>query len=97
MIKKSKPQRLCVGCREMKDKRELIRVVKTPNDEICIDPTGKMSGRGAYVCRNVECLEKALKHKGLEKSLKTSIGDAVRGELTLQLSSLAGGGDSDGK
>jgi len=95
MKTKSKPQRMCVGCREMKDKRDLIRVVKTPNDEIMIDPTGKLAGRGAYVCKTAECLDKALKHKGLERSLKTNIGNEVRAELTAQLAALSAGGEQD--
>ena len=61
----------------MGNKKEMIRVIKTAEDEILLDMTGKKNGRGAYVCANRECLNKALKHKGLERSLKTSIPDDV--------------------
>lgn len=88
MANKSKPVRMCVGCREMKDKRSLIRVVKTPTDEIKIDSTGKLSGRGAYICRDTECLQKAVKSKGLEKSLKVAISDEIKEELMAMLEGL---------
>lgn len=71
------PQRQCIGCREMKGKKELLRVVKTAEGEICLDATGKKNGRGAYLCRNRECLAKAYKSKGLERSFQTSISPAV--------------------
>jgi predicted RNA-binding protein YlxR (DUF448 family) len=71
------PQRMCVGCQEMKDKKELIRVVKTPESEIIIDPTGKKSGRGAYVCAVGGCLLKAIKEKRLERSLKHPIAPEI--------------------
>ena len=64
---------MCTGCQEMKTKKEMIRVLKTPEDEIVIDSTGKMNGRGAYVCRSLACLQNAIKTKGLERSLKVSI------------------------
>ena len=67
---KKSPQRMCVGCREMRDKKTLIRIVRTPADEIIADPSGKQPGRGAYLCKEAECLKKALKNKGLERSLK---------------------------
>ena len=69
------PQRMCVGCQEMKNKRELVRVVRTPEGEVLIDRTGKKSGRGAYVCLNLECVGKARKEKRLEKALEKAIGD----------------------
>ena len=75
------PLRQCVGCNQMGYKKEMIRVIKTAEDEIVLDTTGKKNGRGAYVCANRECLDKALKHKGLERSLKTSIPDAVIASL----------------
>ena len=71
------PLRQCVGCGEMKNKKEMIRVLKTTEDEICLDATGKKNGRGAYICRSRECLQKACKNKGLERSLKMSIPAAV--------------------
>lgn len=71
------PLRQCVGCGEMKNKKEMIRVLKTTEDEICLDATGKKNGRGAYICRSRECLKKACKNKGLERSFKMSIPAAV--------------------
>ena len=71
------PLRQCVGCGEMKNKKEMIRVLKTTEDEICLDATGKKNGRGAYICRSRECLQKACKNKGLERSFKMSIPAAV--------------------
>ena len=60
------PMRQCIGCQEMKSKKEMIRVIKTPEDEICIDATGRKNGRGAYICPKSECLQKAIKNRGLE-------------------------------
>lgn len=79
------PQRLCVGCQEMKPKRELIRVVRTPEESIEIDQTGKRSGRGAYICPRLECLEKALKGKRLEKALKKPLAPEVKEGLLERL------------
>jgi len=70
---KKLPLRMCTGCGEMKSKKEMIRVLKTPEDEIVIDSTGKKNGRGAYICCSLTCLQKAIKTKGLERSLKVSI------------------------
>ena len=67
------PLRQCVGCGEMKAKKEMMRVIKTPEDEIVLDVTGKKNGRGAYLCKQEECLQKAVKSKGLERSFKMSI------------------------
>ncbi|MBO5244530.1 MAG: YlxR family protein [Selenomonadales bacterium] len=77
MVQKKIPQRMCVGCQEMKNKKELIRIVRTPESEILLDPTGKKSGRGAYVCPCEECVTKAYKEKRLEKSLKCAVGADV--------------------
>ena len=71
------PLRQCVGCGEMKGKKEMIRVIKTPEGEICLDATGKKNGRGAYVCKSAECLKKARKNKGLERSFKMQIPKEV--------------------
>lgn len=71
------PLRQCVGCGEMNNKKEMIRVLKTTEDEICLDATGKKNGRGAYICRNRECLHKACRNKGLERSFKMSIPAVV--------------------
>ncbi|OEF98644.1 RNase P modulator RnpM [Desulfuribacillus alkaliarsenatis] len=73
MKKRKIPMRKCVGCQEMMPKKSLLRVVITPDDETHIDTTGKKSGRGSYVCYDEECLNKAMKNKGLEKSLKAKI------------------------
>ncbi len=79
------PQRQCVGCREMKDKKALLRIVKTPEGEILLDSTGKKSGRGAYVCPDPECLKKARKCRALERAFDTAIPaevyDALEGQM----------------
>lgn len=67
------PLRQCIGCGEMKSKKEMIRVLKTTEDEIVIDATGRKNGRGAYICPSMECFKKAVKSKGLERSLKMAI------------------------
>ena len=72
-MQKKIPTRKCVGCGEMKEKKELIRIIKTPEDEILLDATGKANGRGAYICNSAECFKKAVRNKGLERSLKSSI------------------------
>ena len=74
---KNIPQRTCMGCNEKKDKNKLIRIVKNQNNEINIDKTGKMSGRGAYICDNIQCLEKVVKSKRLEKVLDIKISDEI--------------------
>ncbi|MGI6065032.1 MAG: RNase P modulator RnpM [Bacillota bacterium] len=79
------PQRMCVGCKEMKAKRSLIRVVRTPEETVIIDATGKKAGRGAYICPNEQCLESAIKSKGLEKSLKIKISPEIYDILKEQL------------
>lgn len=75
------PMRMCNGCMEMKPKKELIRVVKSPEGEVSVDLTGKKSGRGAYVCRSIECLEKAVKAKRLNRNLETNIDEAIYSRL----------------
>ncbi len=75
------PLRMCTGCMEMKPKKELIRVVKNKDDELSIDLVGKKPGRGAYVCRNVECLEKSFKTKRLSRNLETSISQEIYDDL----------------
>lgn len=81
MAGKKIPLRQCLGCGEMKNKKEMLRVIKTPEGEICLDTTGRKNGRGAYVCMSGECLAKARKNKGLERSLKTAIPEGVYDEL----------------
>lgn len=75
------PLRQCVGCGEMKGKKDMLRVLKTAEGDICLDTTGKKNGRGAYICRNRECLQKARKNRGLERSFKMSISDEVYAAL----------------
>lgn len=75
------PLRQCVGCGEMKSKKEMMRVLKTPEDEIVLDLTGKKNGRGAYLCVSAECLVKARKNKGLERSFRMSIPNEVYDSL----------------
>ena len=75
------PLRQCVGCGEMKGKKEMLRILKTPEDEICLDATGKKNGRGAYICPSMACFEKAVKNRGLERSFKMSIPNEVYDSL----------------
>ncbi len=77
MKPKKIPMRMCLGCNEMKPKKELIRVVKSPEGEISLDFKGKAAGRGAYICRSAECLEKARKARRFEKSFSCKIDDSV--------------------
>ena len=79
------PMRKCVGCQEMKSKREMIRVLKTENEGIRLDATGKKNGRGAYICRSSECLEKAVKNHGIERSLKTGIAPEIYDSLKKEI------------
>ena len=74
---KKLPQRMCCGCGEHKDKKALIRVVKSPEGVISLDKTGRKSGRGAYICPNIECLQKARKARRLERAFACQIPDEV--------------------
>ncbi|MBP1744032.1 MAG: hypothetical protein H6Q58_1010 [Firmicutes bacterium] len=85
MKAKKIPQRMCTGCSEMKSKKELIRVVKNKEGEVSIDLTGKKSGRGAYICKNQECFEKAYKTKRLEKNLETKIDEELYNSLKSEI------------
>ncbi|MBQ6020496.1 MAG: YlxR family protein [Clostridia bacterium] len=86
MQQKKIPMRRCSGCGENKPKRELIRVVRTPEGSVELDLTGKKNGRGAYICRSAECLKKAEKAKRFDRAFETSVPpevyEALRGELT---------------
>lgn len=82
------PLRQCVGCGEMKSKKEMMRVIKTPEDEIVLDDTGKRNGRGAYICKERLCLQKAQKSRGLERSLKHAISDEVYDKLLKEFDKL---------
>ncbi len=79
------PLRKCTGCQEMKNKKELIRIVRNENGEFSIDATGKKSGRGAYICKNLDCLERAHKSKGLEHSFKSPVPKEVYEKLKGEL------------
>ena len=82
------PMRKCVGCQEMKNKREMLRVLKTSEEEFVLDTTGRKNGRGAYVCFSTECLSKAIKNKGLERSFKQAIPKEVYENLKEELERL---------
>ncbi len=89
MVKTKKiPSRICVGCREPKEKKSMVRIVKTAENVICLDETGKMNGRGAYICKNVKCLQRAIQSKGLERSLKTGIPEDVMNLLKEEMSAV---------
>ncbi|MBP9987926.1 MAG: YlxR family protein [Ruminococcus sp.] len=85
MQNKKIPLRKCTGCGEMKPKKELVRIVKTPEDEIKLDFTGKLNGRGAYICRNEECLKSARKAKRIERSFCCQIPDEVYEKIAGEL------------
>lgn len=84
-VVKKIPQRQCVGCGENKDKKSMMRVIKNSENEILLDDTGKKNGRGAYICKSMDCFSKAVKNKGLERSLKTQIPSAVYDELLKEM------------
>ena len=88
MKQKKIPMRMCVGCREMKPKRELIRVVRSPEGEVSMDPVGKKPGRGAYVCRNPECLKRAIKQRQLERQLEVTLTEEVVSALQSAMENL---------
>lgn len=86
MKQKKIPMRRCTGCNEQKPKKELVRVVKTPDGEIFLDLTGKMSGRGAYICNNAECLKKARKSKRIDRTFEMTIPDEVYKQMEEEIS-----------
>ncbi len=88
MKPKKIPMRMCVGCREMKEKRSLIRVVRGPDGNVFLDPTGKKSGRGAYVCRDTACLRRAIKQRQLERQLEVTLTEEVAEGLNRELEML---------
>ena len=77
--------RMCIACREMKDKRQLIRIVKNKDNEIFIDSTGKKNGRGAYICKNETCISKMQKQKLLNKTFKTNVSDEIYSQIKEQI------------
>ena len=92
MKPKKIPMRMCVGCREMKEKRDLIRIVRTPEGEAVLDLSGKKSGRGAYVCRNAECLRRSIRQKQLERQLEITMTPEITEALTAELERLSTSG-----
>ena len=90
------PMRMCVGCREMKEKKELIRVVRSPEGDVSLDPTGKKSGRGAYVCRDPDCLKRAIKQRQLERQLDAALSPEAAEALKKEMDALTGEGSALG-
>ena len=88
MKEKKVPMRMCVGCREMKPKNELLRVVRSPEGSLSVDATGRKPGRGAYVCRSAECLKKAIRQKQLERAFECALQDEVKEALMRELQAL---------
>ena len=88
MSMKKVPLRQCIGCGEMKSKKEMIRVIKTADEEILLDATGRKNGRGAYLCPSMECMKKAVKSKGLERSFKMEIPKEVYDALEKEMEAL---------
>ena len=84
-MQKKIPQRQCMGCRERREKRQMIRVVRTPEGGVTLDFGGKMNGRGAYICPNSECLKKALRSKALDRSLEVTIPEEVIARLEKEM------------
>ncbi len=83
------PQRMCIGCRNMKNKKDLIRIVRTPQGDIELDTHGKKPGRGAYMCAELDCFKKAIKSKGLEKALDRSIPGDIISHIEKQIQSIS--------
>lgn len=84
-MQKKIPMRQCLGCREMRPKRELIRIVRSPDGIVSLDTKGKASGRGAYLCPNAECLKRVIKSKALSRAFDTEIPMEIYDSLTLQM------------
>ena len=93
-MQKRVPIRMCLGCRESFAKKELLRIVRTPDGDISLDLTGKKAGRGAYICRSTDCLAKAKKSRGLERAFGTAIDDEVFGRLACEI--VSSGVENDG-
>ena len=88
--KKKVPLRKCVGCGEMKPKKEMVRVIKDSENNISVDLTGKKNGRGAYICKSIDCFHQAEKNKGIERSLKMEISKEVYEAIGKELNCLDG-------
>ena len=85
MKEKKVPMRMCVGCREMKPKKELLRVARSPEGEVSIDLTGRKPGRGAYLCKNAECMKRAIKQRQLERAFECALGEETHASLLKEL------------
>ncbi len=85
MSAKKTPMRMCTGCREMKPKQQLLRIVKTPDGEIKLDTTGRLNGRGAYICKSADCLKKAQKAGALSRAFETDVADEVYAAIEREL------------
>lgn len=85
--KRKTPLRMCMGCGEMKPKSELVRIVRSPEGEVSLDPVGKKPGRGAYLCPSAQCLRAARRKKRIERALDTAIGDAIYDSMEKELNS----------
>ena len=95
-MQKKIPLRLCLGCREMKPKSELVRVVKSPEGEVSLDTIGKKPGRGAYVCHSTDCFKRIIKSNALTRAFKTQISNEITEELSKQLEKPNNTGDMNG-
>lgn len=84
------PQRKCVGCQEMKGKKELLRILRTEEGQVVLDTTGRKNGRGAYLCYSEECFEKAVKSKSLERALKTAVSVETYAALKKEIDAIEG-------
>ena len=87
-VKKKSPQRQCIGCGEMKNKKDMIRILKTAEGDFILDATGKKNGRGAYLCFDKNCLEKAIKSRGLDRSFKMPVSGEVYENLRKELEAI---------
>ena len=90
-MQKKIPQRQCMGCRERKEKREMIRVVRSPEGGISLDFRGKAPGRGAYICPKMDCLKRAIKAKSLERSLDTAVPEEIYARLEQEMEANSNG------
>ena len=82
---KKVPMRMCIACREMRAKKELLRVVRTADGTLVFDATGKQNGRGAYLCRDAACLDRALKTRALERALEAQMSDSLKETLRMEI------------
>ena len=87
------PKRMCAACREMKEKRELLRIVRSPEGEIRLDPTGKQAGRGAYLCRCSECFKRAQKFRSLEKAFKMKVPQEIWDLISAEIAAAPAGAE----